>query len=221
VKARSVKLTGVAAVAIIGFAGLILGSCGVEGEQTFRPVKPSDIPFSLAVGTSAPSTTTSSSTTIPVPITTIPRSTTTSTTIPTIPISLYFVRGDGKLLSITRQRPKPSDVTQLLKELTGGPISSDSPSGLRTVVKPEHVRSVKKLPSGVAEVVVTPAFSDLGSQQQLAIAQLVYTFTEEGGVGQVSFSDTAGTALPVPTLKGDGVLKSPVSREDYPAAVAT
>ena len=216
----SVKLTGGAAVAVIALAGLTLGSCGVEGEQTFRAVKPSDIPFSLAVGTSAPSTTTSSSTTIAVPITTIPRSTTTSSTIPTTPVSLYFVRGDGKLVSVIRQRPKPIDLTQVLKELTGGTTTSD-PSGLRTVVKPEHVRSVKKLPSGVAEVVVTPAFSDLGSQQQLAIAQLVYTFTEEGGVGQVSFSDTAGASLPVPTLKGDGVLKSPVSREDYPLAVAT
>ena len=220
-KRRSATLTGTLAIAVIAVAGAVLGACGVEGERTFRPVRPSDIPFGLGVGTSVPATTTTS-TTIPQPTTTIPRSTTTSTTIATVPVTLYFVRNDGKLVSITRQRPKPVDLTQVLKELGDGPVFSDSPHGLRTVVKPEHVRSVKKALSGVAEVVVTQAFIDLGSQQQqLAIAQLVYTFTEEGGVGQVSFIDPAGAALPVPTLKGDGVLKNPVSQADFPSAVAT
>jgi len=138
-------------------------------------------------------------------------------------VALYFVRGDGKLVAVTRQRPKPVDLQLVLKELGGGPIFADSASTLRSVVKPEHVRSVKKAASGVAEVVVTQAFLDLApSQQQLAFAQLVYTFTEEGGVGQVSFSDTSGGALNVPTAKGDSALKSgPVSREDFPNAVAT
>jgi spore germination protein GerM len=78
---------------------------------------------------------------------------------------------------------------------------------------PSLVRRVA-LRAGTAHADLQPALSNLGGTEQLlAIAQLVCTLTHRPGVGLVSFT-LDGAPVDVP--RGDGSLTAgPVSRDDY------
>ena len=222
----------VAAVAVIA-----LGGCAVRGESTFREVDPAAVPFGLGATTSTSTTTTTTtlpptttSTTVPrtTPPSTLPPSTTstvavstttTSTTIaPTFQETLYFVR-DGKLVPVVRTRTSQPDLQGVAGDLTAGALPTDVPPGLRSVVKPEHLQSVDAT-AGVARVNLTAEFIDRlpTGEQQLAIAQLVYTLTAQPGIGQVVF-EVGGTPIDVP--RSDGSLATGrITRDDLPGVLA-
>jgi spore germination protein GerM len=101
-----------------------------------------------------------------------------------------------------------------LDVLAEGPTPAEASSGLRSALPgPEAVTSVD-LSGGVARVDLSRDFTELsGSDQLLAIAQMVFTLTERADVARVGFT-LDGEPVQVP--RGDGTLTSdPVARADY------
>lgn len=210
-------------------AGVVVG-CGVGTDETFKELEPADVPFDLDATTTAAPTTTSTTvrptttttaptpTTAPMPLpsttTTVAPSTTTTTAAPLYPRTLFFVR-DGKLVAVTRFVPAPPTAAEVIADLTAGSQPTDQPTGLRAVVRPEHVASVVTT-GGIARVGLTADFGERlpAGEQQLAIAQLVYTLTALPGIGQVAFErDTQ----PIDVPRSDGSLASGlITREDFP-----
>jgi spore germination protein GerM len=70
------------------------------------------------------------------------------------------------------------------------------------------------LNGGTAIVDLSRPFTALsGSDQLLALAQIVFTLTSRPGIGQVQFT-LGGAAIDIPRANGS-LTPSPVSRDDY------
>ena len=202
----------VLAAALTVALAAVLAACTVGGDNGFHEIKDVRVP------TLPPTTTT----TTVAPTTTVPRSTTTvatpsttlapTTTIVTVEEKLYFISG-SKLKLVVRRVPATASINAVLNDLGKGPLPGEN---LRTAVRPEYWGDTSIGTNGVASVELKPEFAALTDiDAQLAIAQIVYTLTELGGVGQVAFLRD-GQPLSVP--KGDGAQTvKPVSKEDYPA----
>lgn len=134
--------------------------------------------------------------------------------IPTTPgqaggeVSLCFVRDGERLAVVPATVPEPANLGEVIAAL------AEPPGDLRTALGgPSLVRGVA-LRAGIAHADLQPALSNLGGTEQLlAIAQLVCTLTQRPDVGLVSFT-LDGAPVDVP--RGDGSLTAgPVSRDDY------
>jgi Sporulation and spore germination len=200
---------------LVATAGL--ASCGVGSDESFRQLRPEEVPFDLNASSTVPPTTTTSTTlattTSPpsVPVTTA--ATTSTSAAPQYPRTLYFVR-DGKLVEVVRFAPTPPLAADVIADLGAGSRTTDRPTGLRAVLRPEHVASVVTT-GGVARVALTVDFGEKlpAGEQQLALAQLVFTLTALPGIGQVVF-ERGGVRIDVP--RSDGSLVSGViTREDF------
>lgn len=220
-----------AAGLVVASIAVLVAGCGVGTDDSFREIRPEDVQFDLeATTTTLPPTTTTSTTirattTVPpttvVPpaptTTTLPPSTTSTTAVPLYPRTLFFVR-DGRLVEVTRFVAVAPNAAEVIADLTAGALPSDQPIGLRAVVRPEHVASVVTT-GGIARVGLTAAFGERlpATEQQLAIAQLVYTLTALPGIGQLVF-ERDGQPIDVP--RSDGSLASGlITREDFPDAL--
>lgn len=202
-------------------AALVLGACGVAGEESFRPVPDTDVPFGLLAASSTVAATTTRPTVPTTPLPPAPRPsqppTTTATAVVHLEV-LYFVR-DGKLVSVTRTRPSPPSLDQVIADLVAGGRPDDTPAGLRTVLEPEHLTSASAA-GGVVTVGITAALAAMPTgEQQLAIAQLVYTLTARPGIGQVAF-ELDGKPVAVP--RSDGSLAvGRITRDDLAGALTS
>ncbi len=171
----------------------VVGGCGIGVQDRAEHAKRSDIPFGLADPT--------------------------ATTAPAQPraanVTIYLVTADRQhLQAVPREVDPRSPVVGAVGALAAGPSDAEQALGLQTALPAKDlVRSVR-VTDGVAAVDLDAAFQDIGgSNELLAIAQLVYTLTALPGVGQVAFS-VSGGSVEVP--RGDGSLTSgTVSREDY------
>lgn len=218
--ARPYVAAGLVTVAVA--AGM--SACTTGGDNAFHDIKDVRVP------TPAPTTTTTTlpPTTVPRVTTTIPTSSTSTTAAPTttttivlVDEKLYFINGP-KLKLVVRKVPPPTTATTVandaaravLADLVKGALSSEN---VRTAIQASFIGGPPAVAAGVATVELTAAFSVLSdSDAQLAIAQLVYTLTELGGVGQVSFTRD-GQPLSVPRSNGTQTVR-PVTKDDYPAA---
>jgi spore germination protein GerM len=194
------------ATAITAVVAAGLAACTVGGDNGFHEIK--DVRVPTLPPTTTSTTVPQSTTTIAVPSTTLAP----TTTIVLVEEKLYFIAG-AKLKLVVRRVPTTASINTVLNDLGRGPLPGEN---LRTAVKPEYWGDTSIGTNGVASVELTLAFSSLtDSDAQLAIAQIVYTLTELGGVGQVAFLRD-GQPLSVP--KGDGAQTvKPVSKDDYPA----
>jgi hypothetical protein len=125
---------------------------------------------------------------------------------------------DGRLVSVSRPSASSPTAISVVAELTNGALASDTPPGLRSVLRPEHVARVSAA-GGLARVAITPDFAEKlpSGEQQLAVAQLVYTLTALPGIGQVLF-ERDGLAIEVP--RSDGSLASgAITRDDLAGAL--
>ena len=203
---------------MIVVAGLALAGCGVGSDASFRQVRNEDVPFELSASSTVPPTTTTTTTTTIVTTTSPPSipitvATTTTSAAPLYPRTLFFVR-DGKLVEITRFAPAPPTAAEVIGDLSGGSLPTDKPTALRTVLRAEHVASVVPT-GGIARVGLTPDFGQKlpAGEQQLALAQLVFTLTALPGIGQIVF-ERDGAPIEVP--RSDGSLASGlITREDF------
>ncbi len=212
--------TGLVTVAVA--AGM--SSCTTGGDNAFHDIKDVSVP------PPAPTTTTTTlpPTTVPRVTTTIPTSSTSTTAAPTttttivlVDEKLYFINGP-KLKVVVRKVPPPSTATTVANDAAARAVLADLVKGalpnenVRTAIQASFIGGPPAVAAGVATVELTAGFSVLSdSDAQLAIAQLVYTLTELGGVGQVSFTRD-GQPLSVPRSNGTQTVR-PVTRDDYPA----
>ncbi|HEX7444163.1 MAG TPA: GerMN domain-containing protein, partial [Acidimicrobiales bacterium] len=145
---------------------------------------------------------------------------TTTTTAPGappavgVPELIFLVAPSGHLVAATREVAVPASLTQVVGALLAGPTATESAEGIQSFLNRTGVQVTLSPTGGVATVNFT---SDpilvVGPDQTLAIAQVVYTVTQQPGVAGVTF-EIAGKAIEVPTAAGAQV-PGPVTRADY------
>jgi spore germination protein GerM len=149
--------------------------------------------------------------------------TTTSTTAPvaTAAVNVYFVGQTHQyLVPATRAVPAPPTLHTLLEELLAGPTTAEHTAGVRSAIS-DSVRllsvkpAVVKPSTDVVTVDLNTSFGLIsGTQEVLAVAQVVFTVTSQVGreIG-VQFQ-IDGVTTDVPTATGGEVAK-PVSYRQY------
>jgi hypothetical protein len=125
---------------------------------------------------------------------------------------VWFVR-DLHLEPVSRP-VTPAGPRTALEALVEGPTASEGQAGLRTALAPERLRAEGPTEDDPTVTVSVPrGFSGLvGGDQQLAVAQVVWTVTQFPGVDGVRFT-SEGQSLEVPT--DDGLTDQAVDRDDY------
>ena len=175
---------------------LVLGACGIPTASSPTPIAKSDVPFHLL----NPPTTTS----------TVPGAP------PAVGVAelIYLVAPSGHLVAATREVAVPASLTQVVGALLAGPTAKESATGVQSFLNSTGVQVTVPTVGGVAVVsFVTNPIQVVGPDQTLAIAQAVYTVTQQPGVTGVTFA-IAGKAIEVPTAAGAQV-PGPVGRADY------
>lgn len=175
---------------------LVFGACGIPTASSPSPIAKSDVPYHLL----NPPTTTS----------TVPGAP------PAVGVAelIYLVAPNGHLVAATREVAVPASLTQVVGALLAGPTAKESASGVQSFLNSTGVQVAVPAAGGVAVVsFVTNPIQVVGPDQTLAIAQVVYTVTQQPGVTGVTFA-IAGKAIEVPTAAGAQV-PGPVGRADY------
>jgi hypothetical protein len=186
-------------------------ACGVPSGSSSRPIDPDAVPSALNA-----TTTTLDPSLVPTTTTiATDQSSEPSTTVPVEPVALFYVAGN-QVVAIPRLLLSPAAPPQVLAALAEGLPTGDEAAGLRNAI-PRGLMASVSVERGIATVDLPPTFSvDVqGSDQRLAIAQIVLTLTRRAGIGQVIFtSDRAPLAVP----RGRGDLTAPgglVACDDY------
>ena len=192
--------------------GLIaLTACGVPGSSSSRPIDPANVPPALMATTTTPDASLESTTTTAAP----DEATTPSTNVPVEEVALFYVAGN-QVVPIPRLLLSPATPPQVLAALGEGLPTGDEAAGLRTAL-PRGLSASVVVQRGIATVDLPASFSTevLGSDQRLAVAQIVLTLTRRSGIGQVVFSSGM---VPLAVPRGRGDLTSPgglVACDDY------
>jgi spore germination protein GerM len=186
----------VAAIALLVTAG-----CGVVAGGGPHAVPQGQVPFHL--------------------LTPEPPTTTTTTAPADVPVTVYFVAPTQQYL-ITSQRTVPTTNTlrTVIHALFGGPTTVEKTYGVRTAIN-SSVNLLRVKPSRPKSTTTTVtldfnrAFGQIsGTQQVLAVAQIVYTVTGYlGPTFGVQF-EIEGVPTDVPTDTGAQV-SGPVHRTKY------
>ncbi len=203
-------------VAAIGVA-LCGASCGVPSDSEDRPLAPNEIAF-----TPQPEPTTTTTTTTP-PVTTVDPPETSTTLTPTtvfiaFPLDVYWI--DGSTIRPIRRNNVEATLDSAIEALRAGPLFADTEEGLRSAIPSSDMIDSATVQSGTATITLAPSFLTLpGTEQTLAIAQIVYTVTNLPGTGLVEFR-LGDRPLSVPTSDGQPS-RGALSRDDYVSLLAT
>jgi spore germination protein GerM len=180
-----------------GFALLVLvataAGCGVPVGGSPERIAPSSVPYGLLA-----------------PSSTAPPLADTGRAVP-----IFLVDGD-RLVAVTRHVTGTNVPARTLSTLLLGPTPPEIAHGYRSAI-PSHTRLISLDVVGkVATVDLTAAFGALGgSDQVLAVAQIVFTLTASPRIHSVQFA-IGDTTVEVPD--GHGSLDTaPRTREDYRA----
>lgn len=189
-------------------AGLAVAGCSIPQEGSVQSIDPVKIPYDLNV-------TTTSTTLSPLsaPSTSSPSNGDGAPSVESV--SLFFIAG-SQVVPISRLLLSPATPGQVLASLVEGLPPGDVAAGLRTAV-PDASTFEITVERGMARIDLPPALTSAipGSEQRLAIAQIVLTLTRRAGIGQVMF--TSGDR-PQSVPRGRGDLTQPggaVACEDY------
>lgn len=178
--------------AVVALA-LVLTGCGVDIETTHRQVPADRVPEQLGAPPPAPPT---------------------ADRPGAAAFTVYLVR-DKALAPAPRALIGTVTAADRLSALVAGPSQDEAASGLRTTL-PEGPRlTVTKVAGGVATVDLAADLTAIGGPEQvLAVAQIVFTATEDPAVQAVAFT---ADHRPVGTPTGDGsIAEGPVQRTDFP-----
>jgi Sporulation and spore germination len=127
--------------------------------------------------------------------------------------TIFLVAG-GHLQAVTRDVPVPANLTQILGALLAGPTAAESAAGLHTFLTSAHTGVSATVANGVATVdFASNPVPVVGPDQTLAVAQVVFTATQQPGVAAVAF-EIAGQPIGVPTASGVQA-SGPVNRTLY------
>ena len=128
--------------------------------------------------------------------------------------SVFFVRS-GHLQAVKRRIASADPVTQAVQALLNGVTDSEASAGLRSAItKGVTLHGVRRQGDQYVTVDLGAGLATVGgSEQALAVAQVVYTVTEVDGDLPVKIL-LDGAAVQVP--RADGTLTGrPLTREDY------
>lgn len=180
-------------LATLAAAGVVAG-CGVPVGSGPARIDPSTVPYGLLneSGTAAPDELFGRA----VPI---------------------FLVDRDRLVSVTRHVNGSNVAQRSLGALLLGPTAIEASRGYRTAIPPDvRLISLDYVGDKTASVDLTPAFGAIsGSDQVLAVAQIVYTLTASSHIRAVVF---AVADKPVAVPDGDGTLDTaPRTRADYRA----
>jgi spore germination protein GerM len=177
----------VALVAVV----VVVAGCGIDTQSKAQRVSDDDVPFGL-LATKAegadPATTGR-------------------------PVVVYLFGSGDRLAPVERRVPRGAKLAAVTRVLGAGPTKNELAVGLSSPLPPRQVKAATAS-RGIAQVDLEASFADLPSQDQnVAIAQLVFTLTGQPGIGRVSFT-LDGQPVEVP--RGDGALTTdPLVREDF------
>lgn len=179
------------ASALLGALAVVAAACGIPAEPDANRIEPSDVPFGLL------------------------KEETTTTVVPEgEPTSIFLLTRD-RLIAVDRSVPADADLADLLERVVAGPTKEERSLGITSAVPVGTVATVDAS-RGVATVDLNASFSDIRSSDQLlALAQIVYTLTDQPGIGGVSFR-LEGEPVKVP-LAGGTLREGPLSRDDFAA----
>ena len=184
-----------AVVAVVAVA-LGLTACGIPTAASPTPIAKSDVPYHLL---NPPTTTTTLAGSSPAV---------------GVPEQIFLVAPNGHLVAAGREVAVPASLTQVVGALLAGPTATESASGIQSFLNRTGVQVTLANTTGVATVsFTTNPIQVVGPDQTLAIAQVVYTLTQQPGVTGVTF-EIAGKSIEVPTAAGAQV-PGPVTRADF------
>lgn len=128
-------------------------------------------------------------------------------------VSIFLVR-DDRLLHVTRNLRTPASLLDVIEVLIAGATDPEDRSGLGTSI-PAGTRLIDvRVDGSVATIDLSDDFAAVGgSQEILAVAQLVLTATRVDGVDAVTF-ELQGVRTDVPTASG-ALSVEPVTAADY------
>ncbi len=170
-------------------------ACGVAGDGPAEVADPEDVPFGLLdeerapVGGPAPGRGSF--------------------------VDLYLYDSDAERLASVRDQLESTSLEAVLVALLKATAEGDPETqDLRSAIAETDVIIEAETDGGVAVLDLSDEFTDIGGSDQLiAIAQLVYTSTGRPGVGQVTFT-LEGEPIEIP--RGDGsITRGSVTRDDY------
>lgn len=181
-------------VALAAAAAAVLGGCGVPSSGGLQRIDPSTVPFGLLA--TAP-----------------PGSAEPRLRGPTTKV--YLVRNE-RLATTARHVVGEAKAAEALRDLFVGPTTQETARGLTSDV-PAQTRLISlDLNGPVATVDLSSEFATAsGSEQVLAVAQIVYTLTASQFIDAVRF---AINGKPIEVPDGSGSLSDqPRQRSDYTA----
>ncbi len=184
------------AVVAIALAAVGATGCGIPTSASPTPISKSDVPYLLL----NPSTPTTVPSTVP--------------TAATVNATIFLVTPSQTVFPVLRKVKSPADLSEILGALLAGPTSVESRFGLQSFLTGAKTTVKATVVGGIATVDFTSdPVQVVGNDQTLAIAQVVYTATQQPGVVGVLFQ-SAGQPIEVPTASGSQV-PGPVNRTSY------
>jgi spore germination protein GerM len=178
---------------------LVAGACGISTASTPTIIAKSNVPFDL-LDPRLPGNLTPVSTTVPPAV--------------AAPEQIYLVAPTQHVVAVSRDVQLPATLTDILGALLEGPTSTESAAGLQSFLTGTNTQVTATVVGGVATVDFTGnPVQVVGPNQTLAIAQVVFTVTQQAGVTGVLFQ-IAGKPTDVPTASGAQV-PGPVDRSSY------
>ncbi len=176
---------------------ILVGGCGVRPQA-----QPEPLPTRVLDNLGRPSPAPTASATSPAP----------TGAQATEDVEVFFLRG-SRLIAVRRQVPRGGPLDSRIQVLVAGPTSAESDDGVATAIPTDADFNVRVL----SKTAVTDAPEELtalgGTEQVLALAQLVYTATAVDGITGVQLTDH-GRPIEVPTGSGR-LVAGPVDRQDY------
>jgi uncharacterized Zn-binding protein involved in type VI secretion len=143
--------------------------------------------------------------------------TTVNSPIPTgaaVPEPIYLVGPSQHVIAVSRDVQFPASLGEIMETLLAGPTTVESRFGLQSFLTGSKTDVSVTVVTGIATVdFATNPVQVVGPDQTLAIAQVVYTATQQSGVSGVLFQ-IAGKPIEVPTSSGVQV-PGPVDRSSY------
>jgi spore germination protein GerM len=179
---------------LVGTLGLVGTACGVPTDSSARELPESDVPFALLAAEA-------------------PASTTTTVPAQPVDVTVFMIGPDDRLIGVPRQVTSPLAVEKVVAELIKGPVTAERRKGMRSGLAPETLILSASISDNIANIDLGGPVAT-GTQQLVALAQIVYTATELDGVNGVRFT-YQGTRANVLTELGSTAF--PVGRAAYPS----
>jgi spore germination protein GerM len=180
----------------LAVAAVLMSACGIPTSGTPTAIAKSDVPVHLLN-----------------PVTPATVSPTISPSV-AVPEVIYLVAPSQHVIAVSRDVEIPASLSEIMGALLDGPTATESDFGLQSFLTGSTIHVSVTVASGVATVNFTDnPIQVVGPDQTLAVAQVVYTGTQQPGVTGVIF-EIDGQRRDVPTASGVQV-PGPVGRASY------